>query len=457
MVGDTKKKEELVKDGRGRIRNYAKEYARKKELKSNIKTKTNVDSQKILKQVSDVSDSTKSLSKEIKSISKIFAENQKVLISMKTMIDALSTTLNQIQKQSRQINIIEEDTQRIFSDLNKVKANDKLVSKLNDQTDKLQGKITKIEQVQKSTSKTDELVKTVSQSIDSIRNNSKMIMKVADRIDSVKEDVKNVSKKSESVAGITQKIADSVDSVKVDVKNVSKKSENVSGITQQIDELRKNVQSISSRTGNLGNDMTNLKNDLGGMLKKPDYRTLIEDGLKPFKTEIEGKLSNLSNTIKRSEELTSEFHKKTDKIFSELDGVKNVTNKSSSTTSKEVIALLKLSEYQSSIRIQSESKYGTIKEIENMSYQTTQIVNLFDKLSIESDEKIPLPDEVRGWAISKILDCSDKWELRFSDVFNVLIDKLGRDMVKESIKIQQVRDIFGIRAVDEIRKELNIS
>jgi len=457
MVGGTKKEEELVKDGRGRIRNYAKEYARKKELKVNVKTKTNVDSQKILKQVSDVSDSTKSLSKEIKSISKIFAENQKVLISMKTMIDALSTTLNQIQKQSRQINIIEEDTQRIFSDLNKVKANDKLVSKLNDQTDKLQEKITKIEQVQKSTLKTDELVKTVSQSIDSIRNNSKMIMKVADRVDSVKEDVKNVSKKSESVAGITQKIADRVDSVKEDVKNVSKKSESVSGITQQIDELRKNVQSISSRSGNLGNDMTNLKNELSGMLKKPDYRTLIEDGLKPFKTEIEGKLSSLSNTIKRSEELTSEFHKKTDKIFSELDGVKNITNKSSSTTSKEVIALLKLSEYQSSIRIQSESKYGTIKEIENMSYQTAQIVNLFDKLSIESDEKIPLPDEVRGWAISKILDCSDKWELRFSDVFNVLIDKLGRDMVKESIKIQQVRDIFGIRAVDEIRKELNIS
>jgi len=457
MVSRTKKEENLVKDGRGRIRNYAKEYARKKELKVNIKTKTNVDSQKILKQVSDVSDSTKSLSKEIKSISKIFAENQKVLISMKTMIDALSTTLNQIQKQSRQINIIEEDTQRIFSDLNKVKANDKLVSKLNDQTDKLQEKITKIEQVQKSTSKTDELVKTVSQSIDSIRNNSKMIMKVADRVDSVKEDVKSVSKKSESVAGITQKIADRVDSVKEDVKSVSKKSESVSGITQQIDELRKNVQSISSRSGNLGNDMTNLKNELSNMLKTPDYRTLIEDGLKPFKTEIEGKLSSLSNTIKRSEELTSEFHKKTDKIFSELDGVKNATNKSSSTKSKEVIALLKLSEYQSSIRIQSESKYGTIKEIENMSYQTTQIVNLFDKLSIESDEKIPLPDEVRGWAISKILDCSDKWELRFSDVFNVLIDKLGREMVKESIKIQQVRDIFGIRAVDEIRKELNIS
>ena len=426
MVSDTKKEEKLVKDGRGRIRNYAKEYARKKELKTS--TKTNIDSQKILKQVLDVSDSTKLLSKEIKSMSKIFAENQKVLITMKTMINTLSTTLNQIQKQSKQINIIEEDTQRLFSEVGKVKANDKLVSRLNEQTNKIQEKITKIDQVQKSSPKTDELVKTVSQSIDSIRNNSKMIMKIADRVDSVKEEVKNVSKKSQSV----------------------------SGITQQIDELKKNVQSISSRTGNLGNDMTNLKNELGNMLKTPDYRTIVEDGLKPFKTEIEDKLSTLSSTIKRSEELTSEFHKKTDRIYSELDSIKNATNKSSSTTSKEVVALLKLSEYQSSIRIQSESKYGTIKEIQNMAYQTTQIVNLFDKLSIESDEKIPLPDEVRGWAISKILDCSDKWELRFSDVFNVLIDNLGRDMVKESVKIQQVRDIFGIRAVDEVRKELNI-
>ena len=427
MVSNAKKEEKLVKDGRGRIRNYAKEYARKKELRTS--TKTNIDSQKILKQVSDVSDSTKLLSKEIKSMSKIFAENQKVLITMKTMINTLSTTLNQIQKQSKQINIIEEDTQRLFSEVSKVKANDKLVSRLNEQTNKIQEKITKIEQVQKSSPKTDELVETVSQSIDSIRNNSKMIMKIADRVDSVKEEVKNVSKKSQSV----------------------------SGITQQIDELKKNVQSISSRTGNLGNDMTNLKNELGNMLKTPDYRTIVEDGLKPFKTEIEDRLSTLSSTIKRSEELTSEFHKKTDRIYSELDSIKNATNKSSSTTSKEVIALLKLSEYQSSIRIQSESKYGTIKEIQNMAYQTTQIVNLFDKLSIESDEKIPLPDEVRGWAISKILDCSDKWELRFSDVFNVLIDNLGRDMVKESIKIQQVRDIFGIRAVDEVRKELNIS
>jgi len=122
-----------------------------------------------------------------------------------------------------------------------------------------------------------------------------------------------------------------------------------------------------------------------------------------------------------------------------------------------MIALLKLSEFQSNIRMNTESKYGELQDLENMTSQTTQIINLFDKLSIESQEKIPVPHEVRQWAVSKILDCADKWEIRFSDVFNILTNNLGRDLLKESIRIKQVREIFGIRAVDEIRKDLNIS
>ena len=107
--------------------------------------------------------------------------------------------------------------------------------------------------------------------------------------------------------------------------------------------------------------------------------------------------------------------------------------------------------------MQAESKYGDIKDIEKMTTQTTDIVNLFDRLSIEADEKIPLPHEVRQWAIGKIFDCADRWELRFSDVFNVLKDNLGKELLKETIRIKQVRDIFGIRAVDVVRTELNIS
>ena len=91
-----------------------------------------------------------------------------------------------------------------------------------------------------------------------------------------------------------------------------------------------------------------------------------------------------------------------------------------------------------------------------MASQTADIIDLFDKISIESNEKIPLPHEVRQWAISKILDCADRWEIRFSDVYSILSNAIGKEMLKESVKIQQVRDIYGIRAVDEIRKELNI-
>ena len=107
--------------------------------------------------------------------------------------------------------------------------------------------------------------------------------------------------------------------------------------------------------------------------------------------------------------------------------------------------------------MRAESKYGEMKDIEKMTADTIDIINLFDKLSIESNEKIPLPHEVRQWAVGKIFDCADRWELRFSEVFQILVDNLGKELLKESIRVQQIRDIFGIRAVDEIRSELNIS
>jgi len=121
------------------------------------------------------------------------------------------------------------------------------------------------------------------------------------------------------------------------------------------------------------------------------------------------------------------------------------------------MVLLKTSEYESNIRMIAESKYGETKDIEKMASQTANIVNLFDRISIESGEKIPLSHEVSQWAVSKIFDCADKWEIRFGDVYSILTNVIGRDMFKEAVRIQQVRDIYGIRAVDEIRKDLNIS
>ena len=75
----------------------------------------------LLKKVASVSDSTKTLSKEIRSMTKIFTDNQKILVSMKNMIDSLTSTLEHIQKQSRQVKILEEDTQKLFSGLNPIR------------------------------------------------------------------------------------------------------------------------------------------------------------------------------------------------------------------------------------------------------------------------------------------------------------------------------------------------
>ena len=406
-----------------------KKTAIRKQNSKKTRTRKEPSSSQLFSKVIAVSESTKTISNEIKNMTKIFKENQKILVAMNDMIDTLSSSMIQIQKQSKQINIIEEDTERLFSGLNQMKGNTKIITKLNEQTVKLEEKIKSIEQSQKSTSKTDELVQTVSESLDSIRNNSKMIMKVADRVDDLKDEIKTVAKEARST----------------------------SGITEQIDDLRNSIKSISNRTGDIGKDMSNIKNEIGGIVKDTNISSVLGDGLKTFKTEIEEKISGLSNLINRSDSLASEFHKKTDKVVQEIEGIKNITNKASNDNSKEVLALLKLSEYQSGIRMNAESKYGGMKDIEKMTSDTTDIINLFDKLSIESNEKIPLPHEVRQWAVGKIFDCADKWELRFSEVFQILVDNLGKELLKEAVRIQQVRDIFGIRAVDEIRNELNIS
>ena len=189
---------------------------------------------------------------------------------------------------------------------------------------------------------------------------------------------------------------------------------------------------------------------------KSEFMTLREY-VGDSEDELLEKISGISEMINRTEASSAEFHKKADSIIQELQKIRNVTNKASITTSNEVIGLLKLSKYQSNIRMLAESKYGTPQDIEKMAEQTAEIVNIFDRLSIESEKKIPLPHEVRQWAIGTIFDCADKWEIRFDDLFKILLDSLGQNLLKESIRIQQVRDIFGIKAVDKIKNELKIS
>ena len=434
----------------------------------------------VLKKVASVSDSNKALQKEIKGMSKIFGENQKVLVSLKGMIDTLTSTLEHIQKQSKQINIIEGDTQKLYAGLNQVRAQSSLVNKINDQTTKLQEEINKISIASKSQGPS----KQVEDSMNSIRNNSQMIIKIAQRIDEVRDDLRKVSGKTDSFAEIGSEMG----KLKNTIEEISRKNTKLETGTQIIESLKQELGKIvegTSFTSNLNAELEAIKitidaisskaskiDSLGGVidglkqqfdtiaLKANSVEGLSIESIKELEGKINGieqKMASVSDIVKRQDASTAEFHKKSEKLFEEMQAVKNVTSKASSDSSQEMMVLLKLSEYQSGIRMNAESKYGDAKDLEKMASQTANIVNLFDRISIELGEKIPLPYEVRQWAISKIFDCADKWEIRFSDVYSILTNAIGKDMFKESVRIQQVRDIYGIRAVDEIRNDLNIS
>ena len=208
-----------------------------------------------------------------------------------------------------------------------------------------------------------------------------------------------------------------------------------------------NTSNTNNKIPNYSSLLKNLENIKSEFVTLREYVGDNED-------ELLEKISGISEMINRTEASSAEFHKKADSIIQELQKIRNATNEASVTTSNEVIGLLKLSEYQSNIRMQAESKYGSPKDIEKMAEQTAEIVNIFDKISIESGKKIPLPHEVRQWAVGTIFDCADRWEIRFDDLFKILLDSLGENLLKESIRIQQVRDIFGMKAVDEIKNKL---
>ena len=488
----------------------------KPQEKSTGVTLSKKDATNLTKKVAAVSDSTKTISKEVKSMTKIFAENQKVLLSMKDMIDTLINALEQIQKQSKQLNLIEEDSQRLYAGLNQVRVQASQVTKVNDQAARLQEQVNKILQAQKESPDPNAVMKAVSDSQNSIQNNTHMIIKIAQRIDAIKDDLTGIASKADktstlgaelaelkqkiqslhqksdkanleneipllkqSLAGIIQrtneasKITAELGAIKDKITSVSERADKIGVLGEKVEKLQGELVTNMAKTESithLRGEIAKIESELGSLVKRADSTAFVGEGLKSVQSDmasfkdhifnktntIDQKISSISELLKRADASSAEFHKKADDLFNEVQHIKNATNKSSSNASKEVVGLLKLSEFQSNIRILSESKYGELKDIEKMAEQTSEIVNLFDKISIESEDKVSLPQEVRQWAISKMLDCADRWEIRFSDLFSVLISKLGKELVKENIRIQQVRDIFGIRGVDEIRKELGL-
>ena len=250
-------------------------------------------------------------------------------------------------------------------------------------------------------------------------------------IESLKQELGKITEK----ISLNSNLEDELIAIKVTIDAISSKASKIDSLRGVIDGLKHQFESIALKANSVDSmSLTSIKeltgkidkieSNIGALSQRADSTAFVGEGLKSVQEEfttfkknvydktnsIEQKIVSVSDNLKRQDAATVEFHKKSEKLFDEIQTVKNVTNKVSNDSSKEMMALLKLSEYQSNIRMNAESKYGDLKILENMSSQTAYIVNLFDKISIESGEKIPLPHEVRQWAVSKILDCADKWE-----------------------------------------------
>ena len=423
-----------------------------------------------LKKMSSISDATKVLASEVKTMSKIFTENQKILISLKSMIDGVNSSLDQIQKNSRQMNILEEDTQRLFHGMNQVKAHSNLIEKINEQINRLQDQVSKIHQKQSDIPDVGKLMQSVTDNLESIRNNTKMIMHVSEKTEKIREEIKAVTTKAESLSNISSEIEE----VKKSTKDISESSQKMSHLEESISNLKTEIGRVVAKTEpivGLDSQIRNVGTEIDSLIKKTDSLGALGNDIRNVNVEfsnfknsvldktkdLEEKMSGFAELLNRNSASISEFNKTTHEISQQLNEIRNVTHRTSQNTSREVMGLLRLSEFQSNIRMRSESKYGTLEDIQKMVSQAVDMVNLFDRLSIEAETKMPLPLEVKQWSVSKILDCADRWEIRFTDVFRMLISELGSDLVKESLRMEQIRDLFGIRAVDEVRHELNIS
>ncbi|MEK6834086.1 MAG: hypothetical protein AABY31_01210, partial [Thermoproteota archaeon] len=332
-----------------------------------IKTKRDSSSD-VLKKMSSISDTTKILANEVKSMSKIFAENQKILISLKNMIDAVGTALDQIQRNARQINILEEDTQKLFSGISQVKAHSNLIAKVNEQTGRLQEQVNKISEKQESLPDVNKVMQSVADSLDSIRNNTKMIMHVSDKTEKIQDEIKKVSRLEENIINLKQEIG-----------NVTSKTESLVSMSSDIRDVGIELGALVRKTDSLatfGPDIRNVSTEFVNFKENVMGKT----------KQLDEKISDLTELLNRNASATSEFHKKAHEIHQELQEIRSVTHKTSQNTSREVIGLLRLSEFQSTVRMHSESKYGTLDDLDKMISQTVDMINLFDRLSIESEK-----------------------------------------------------------------------
>lgn len=410
----------------------------------------------MIKKVAAVSDATKSLSGEVKSIGRIFSDNQKIMVSIKSVIDSVASSLEEIHRQSRQINMLEEDTKKIFAALNQARDRSASVARLEAQAEAMKEAVARVE---KSAPGAD-LARQVGDSVDSIRNNSQMIIKIAQRVDEVREQLREVSGKAEAVGRVVPEL----ESIRARVDEAaSKAGEPPAGM----EELRAELEKVASGgAGRLGAEMERIGSAVSEISEKADRIAGLEvvvNGLKrqfdeiaaradpagALSAEIESVKSKMDELARGAPEVAAvrtEVSSLRGELAERAGAIETRLAEIGGRASEDAGNLMRLSEIQSRIRMASESKYGGPEEISRMCSGLAEM----GRLSGGG------PEEAQRWAVGKIMDCADKWEVRLAEVMEKLRGAAGDEKISGLVRMQQVREIYGTRGADQVKSDLGL-
>ena len=137
------------------------------------------------------------------------------------------------------------------------------------------------------------------------------------------------------------------------------KASKIDSLGGVIDGLRQQFETVSAKASSidiqgiesikdLAGKIDKIETEIGTLSQRADSTAFVGEGLKSVQEDfstfkqnvfnktdsIEQKISSVSDIVKRQDESTVEFHKKSEKLFDEIQAVKNVTNKTSNDLEK---------------------------------------------------------------------------------------------------------------------------
>ena len=358
--------------------------------------------------ISSIMESTKMISKEIKTISKIFIDNHRILESTKTMISTLSSTMQHIDKHSKQITLLENESQKIQAALIQLNQKADSVKTSGGIKENIEKRLADIE----NESNFAQVKETMSECLKNTKTNAQTLEKISASLNNTSD---------------TGKIESKLDANAKMLEDVRKL---LQSHTQEQDGMGKNIETeISEKISTISREVAGLREQIRGVSETQKTDELTEYvGSMVSKTEV---LMGIPAELLE--------------LQSRLNAIEVKISEKGSNEKQPSVTLL---EYQVKIRMISESKYGDADDLQYMASQTSEILKIVGK-----DKGA----NVSKWGVSRILECADRWELRFSDALSMMKDTLSADVLKEAIRIKQVKDVYGVRAVEDTKSLLNIT